>query len=252
MDAHTGRVNDLRVTSDGRTLVSCGFDGKIRLWHRGEAGAASRWEPGPSQQREREVLGMALSRDGTRLVTAERNRSIGVWSLPDLRPVGVLDSETALWRPGLSPDGRWISVGLWDRSIQLWGGPGLDASLSDVSAIRRVATFIGHTQLVSAQVFNHTSDLMASTSADGQVKVWDVTGVPGGRAEATDESRRCLLTLAPYGGETYAATFLPPPLEHQLAIGYRDGSVRIWDLTYYDRHIAGQADYQHGLRVKRE
>jgi WD40 repeat protein len=249
--AHDGRVNDLRFTPDGTALISCGTDGMIRWWRRrADAGSAS-WQAAAAQQREREVLGMAISRDGTRLLTTERNRSIALWSVADARLIGLLDSEVALWKPGLSPDGRWISVGLWDRSIQMWSAPQLGASVEDVTAMRRTASLIGHTQLVSAQVFDQGGGLMASTSADGQVKIWDIVSLADDRGDVTQPTRRCLATLTPRGGEAYAAAFLPPPLTHQLAVGYRDGSVRLWDLRYYDRHIDGQVEYQRRLRGTR-
>src|SRR5207249_2649167 len=59
---HSGNVNDLRVTPDGETLASCGTDWTLRLWRR--QGAQASWVRGPIQQRDNELLGMAMSPDG--------------------------------------------------------------------------------------------------------------------------------------------------------------------------------------------
>ena len=68
--------------------------------------------------------------------------------------------------------------------------------------------------------------------------------------DSIDASRHCLATLVANSGEAFAVAFLPPPMEDHLAVGYRDGLVRIWDLKHYDRHIAGQLDFQRWLRGK--
>ena len=86
-----------------------------------------------------------MSAEGREKFSDERRR-MGRRTIPEL--IGLLETEVALWKPGLSPDGRWISVGLWDRSIQVWSGPQLGASVQDVTAMRRTAT--GTTRVVRA------------------------------------------------------------------------------------------------------
>ena len=38
--------------------------------------------------------------------------------------------------------------------------------------------------------------------------------------------------------------FLPDPLGDLIAVGYQDGNVRVWDLSFFDRYIAGQVEFQ--------
>src|SRR5205085_2708613 len=138
-------------------------------------------------------------------------------------------------------------IGLWHRAVQLWSAP---TTTADASKLHLVSNFIGHTQIVSTEAFNADTTLLASTSPDGMAKIWDVAAIAHpARGESTDESRRCLATLLGHAGEAYATVFLPPPMEHHLAVGYRDGSVHVWDLQHYDRHIAGQLEYQRALRA---
>ena len=130
--------------------------------------------------------------------------------------------------------------------------------MTNLNGVHPAARLIGHSQLVSAETFNADSTLVASTSADGLVKIWDISSVadaasaPSGAA-IESQPRHCLATLAAAhgAGEALIVTFLPEPFENSLAVGYRDGSVRIWDLKHFDRHIAGQREYQMKLRASR-
>src|SRR5205823_256406 len=115
--------------------------------------------------------------------------------------------------------GNWISVGLWDRSIQLWRVGSLNSSSKDASGAKLATAYIGHTQLVSSQAFSADSTLMASTSAEGLVKLWDIAAMnarasgvsPAVPNDSIEASRYCLATLLANAGEAFTASFLPPP-----------------------------------------
>ena len=68
--------------------------------------------------------------------------------------------------------------------------------------------------------------------------------------EALGDRRRCLVSLDADAGDTLAVAFLPPIDGRQtsVAVGYFDGTVRIWDLAHFDRHVDGQVAYQRALR----
>ena len=53
-------------------------------------------------------------------------------------------------------------------------------------------------------------------------------------------------------GDSLAVAFLPSTGGKQttVAVGYFDGSVRLWDLEYFDRHVDGQAAYQRALATE--
>ncbi len=65
--------------------------------------------------------------------------------------------------------------------------------------------------------FSADGKLLASASGDKTAKVWDAT------------TGREVLTLRPSERALHAARFAP--VGRQLAVGGRDGSVRVWDLT---------------------
>jgi hypothetical protein len=68
---------------------------------------------------------------------------------------------------------------------------------------------------------------------------------------ALDDRRRCLVALDSSAGDSLSVAWMPglPDGGNAVAVGYIDGTVRIWDLNYFDRHIAGQLEYQSSLRA---
>ena len=81
-----------------------------------------------------------------------------------------------------------------------------------------------HDGPVWATVFSPDGRLLATTSADGQVRVWAVA------------SGRAVATLGGHDGATYAAAFSPDG--SRLATGGRDRSVRLWDASTWEQLAA--------------
>ena len=163
------------------------------------------------------------------------------------------------WRVAWSPDGKWLAAGSWDRTVQLWNLAGSDKAApspatAPAPAPPRLASLLyGHAQLVLNEAFNATGDLLASVSNDGEVRVWDVAGLESTAAASPttqEDRRRCLLTLDANAGDSLAVGFLPRDFADGkcLAVGYFDGSVHVWDLGYFDRHVEGQRAYQRAKR----
>src|SRR5262245_55607799 len=92
---HRGPVTGLAFAADGRTLLSGGKDGAVRLWT-----AAGR-PLGAWSGEHREVLAVALARRGRAGASAGYGRTV-VWALPAGRPRHRFDAEFAR-REGRAP-----------------------------------------------------------------------------------------------------------------------------------------------------
>lgn len=168
-----------------------------------------------------EVIALTYTPDGKSLISTGRDRVIRVWDVPTGRERFWFHATygTMPWCLAVAPDGRTLAVGTWLRTVELW----------DLQTRERVRTLHGHKQLVNSVAFQVIDDelVLASASNDGLLKLWDT------------ESGECLATLDNNTGEIYHVAFAPH--EPTLLAAGAGGWVGLWDLRYFERHIAGNA-----------
>jgi len=168
-----------------------------------------------------EALAVRFSPDGRTIATTHRGRKVALWTATG-SPLGSLDIGSAPWTVGFSPDSRKLAVGCWGRQFQIWS---LDTRMLEQQIGGTKAVFWG------ASYMPTDTSIIATCSGCGAVQLWDL------------REQRNLLTIEPFGGsDALSATFTPDG-KTLVASGF-DGSLCIWDLEYYDRHIAGNLEYQ--------
>lgn len=132
-----------------------------------------------------------------------------------------------------------------DKAVHVW-------DLSDPAAPARVLT--GHTATVWSVAFSPDGHSVASGSADGTTRIWDLRqanpnpSVLGQltRAATTTRDRPCFsdLILAAHPNDIYSVTFDKDGSE--LATGSADGTIRLWRLNNLSapfRVLTGHTDY---------
>ena len=124
----------------------------------------------------------------------------------------------------VSPDDRTIVAGSWDNAVYLW----------DRATLEQRGRLEGHGAVVWGVDFAPSpSSLIATSADDGEVRLWDA------------ESGDFLIKFDLFGGDSaLSVEFDPDPSRPRLLAAGGDGSAAIVDLTYYDRHIAGNAAFQ--------
>jgi serine/threonine protein kinase/WD40 repeat protein len=231
-------VRTVNVSPDGKHLVAGVANGKVFVWKRGTGG----WEKVFDGQCGTDVRGAAISPDGKTLLTTHRFAIIRSWSLADGKVLGELTRPSAAYGPAFTPDSRYAAAGEWERNVQLW-------KADDIGPNAKPRwSFIGHGQLVSDVEIDDTGTLMASLSTDGEWRLWDITE----HKAAVDDpaERRRLMRFEPNPDEAVALRFLPTMSgRSRIAVGYRDGTIRLWDLTAGDEFLSGNRDYQVALRL---
>ncbi len=155
----------------------------------------------------KEVLSVAISRDGQTLASGGYDNTIQLWHLPDRKPLRILSGHTGKVRSlALSPDGKIVASGSGDKTIKLW-----NARTGEL-----LKTLTGHTSFVLSVAFSPDGQTLASSSADKTIKLWSVgTG-------------KELRTLKGNSGEVYSVTFSPDG--KILANGSNDRTIRLWHL----------------------
>ena len=166
---HTGIVNYVDYSQDGRALLTAGNDKTARLWN-AETGALRLIFGDPSKG----VHSAALSPDG-RTVATGASASIDLWSadtgehirtlVGDMQPRG---HGRVVYSLAYSPDGKTLASASADYTVRLW----------NARNGKHIQTFTGHTDEVNSLAFSRDGKTLASASLDGTVLLWDLSNLP--------------------------------------------------------------------------
>ena len=122
----------------------------------------------------------------------------------------------------MSHDGTRIAAGQYGRDVQVW----------DLTTGARVAVLRGHTGNVWSVDWHPTDPrVLASCADDGTIRLWN------------PESGDLLVTIEALADGHLSWVRFGPDGETVAARGSGDETF-VWDLTYFDCHIAGNAAYQ--------
>lgn len=167
---HSGTVNALTTTPDGRRLLSAAGDGVTRVWD----AATGRALATMTAEGVAAFWSVAVSADGAQVASAGNGRTIGLWRLDTFAPVqadpesGHRDSVISLaW----SPDGEWLASG--DAAGRIF-----IRRASDGSIARRLGTYRAR---IEALAYAPSGATLLS-AADGEARAWNVQTGASGRA----------------------------------------------------------------------
>jgi len=167
-----------------------------------------------------EVLRVAYTPDGTSLAATRRTKTIEFYDPATAALQWKAEADAPVWSLEFIRGTDLLAVGTWDSGIEVW----------DVKARARVGKLSGHTQVVTEVDYRPPTPgveaLLASSSGDGTIKLWDVL------------DGTCLATLRPGRGAVSGVSFVPG--RDGLVSTHADGTVGEWDLSYYQRHIEAQ------------
>jgi WD40 repeat protein len=112
---HTGYLNAVAFSPDGRTLAAGGDDGTV-LWdvatHR-QIGQLTDKDTGGA-------LRVAFSRDGQTLAIANGHGTVQLWDAATRRPIGQPLNAGTAFGVAFSPDGKTLATGSVAGTVQLW------------------------------------------------------------------------------------------------------------------------------------
>ncbi|MGQ0672089.1 MAG: protein kinase domain-containing protein [Hyphomicrobium sp.] len=241
---HTGPVSALAYSSDGRTLVTSGKDGSLKVWNINgsslirtieldDGPATSLALSGPEvltghangqvvlwnyeraekvaafKRSEAEVWSLTYAGGSNRFAAAGPDGKVAIWDTAQVSaPLQIMDAHESIASAvafGRSERGPLLASGGADKQVKLW-------NLDTFDSVRR---YRGHGDYLTALTFSADGKMLASASLDGAIRIWSTA------------SNRTLRRLTGHKGKVGSLAF--SPAGDALVSAGEDGQVRIWD-----------------------
>ncbi|MEZ0095554.1 NB-ARC domain-containing protein [Streptacidiphilus sp. EB129] len=208
---HSSSIAAVAATHDGARLISVSRDKSVRIWNRSTGDLID-----TRQEHTGWVRALAVAPDDSGFVTGSESGEVRWWDLHGQTPsapvsgAGHIGGVTAI---AISPDGAWFASAGYDKQV----------AVRKTDTLALVATLALENREVTALDFTADSKLLATGSADGEVRLWDwATGTTTARLKEEGH----VYSLAVSAGDGW------------LAFGTSAGEVRTWDMKSGSSEVA--------------
>lgn len=203
LQGHSGSVQAIAVSPDGRLAASGSGDRSAKLWN-----LATGEEVRTLLGHGGSIESVAFSPDSRQLATASDDRRVKLWDVTSGRDMATLQLESPARSVAYSPDGRVLATGEDGARVTLWA---LNADGG------RVIRTLEQRGVVRFLAFSPDGKQLAAGADDGRVRLWDVTNINGGQIRALDQGAAIRGLAYSTDGKT-------------LIAGSEDRAIRLWEV----------------------
>ena len=223
---HKYGVNAVQFSRDGRLLATGGTDRVVRLWQvTEETGRTTLYGHTGA------VWGVSFGNGGRVLASGGEDGRLWLWDVSTaldrgdiISAVGIGRSDAGIYLLAFSPDGDWVATGHPDGRMRIWNvGPALAARAGPATEITpTVILSVGDRPVIDV-AFRSDGQLLATTSQDTAVKLWDASALRSGgivtfAAELTGHADVVGVAFS-RDGRLLASS------------DYGEGRIRVWDVS---------------------
>jgi len=193
-------LNSAHLSSDGKSLVTAGDDGRARRWDVASQTAS----PSADDLHKQPVVSARFSPDGKTVLTASLDNTAHLWVSGEKKPRVLRAHAAQLNGARFSPNGELALTYSDDGTARLW-----DAKKGTPQGV-----LSGHERPVKNAIFSKDGKTVLTAGSDGTARLWDVA------------SGRQLRVLQGHTDSVTVVRFSPDG--EKLLTASDDGTARLW------------------------
>ena len=209
LKGHSGRINVLKITPDGRKVISGSSDNSVRVWD-----TKTRQCIADFHKHTDRVVCVDISVDGKTGVSGGFDNMIYVWNIPAkkcIRTFEVTEDLGSALKLSVNKDILYSCCGYDGRmiktTIKIW----------DLTSGECIKNLYGHEYSVRCLETTHDGKFLVSASLDRTIKVWNL------------KTYNCVKTIE---GHPVVSLKITSDMKYIISGGggLNDNTVRIWDI----------------------
>jgi WD40 repeat protein len=227
-------VIGLSLSRDGKTLVTAGGDGIIRVWDM-EAGQVQRTLTGHTNS----IYKAEFSPNEKLIASSSRDSTARIWDFATGRELYKLSGfKCAVKSIAFSPDGKMLAVVGNDGMLKLWdveNGKEMKSLVHSDSPDVDVSVY--------SVVFSRDGKKIYAGNGDGTISEWDAA--TGKETNVWKAHKETIIALA-----------FSPDYRWLASDGYNEANVKLWDLatrreirTFANKKTEGLLEQSHTLAI---
>jgi hypothetical protein len=160
-------IYGLSFSADGKTLLTAGWDSRVRLWdgERGDLQRQLKVKDAVQNNNDLRMYAVCCSPNGDEFATVHMDGNVRTWRMDDLNLRCEFEARSVTYGTmNYSPDGLWLAIGGAGGSVSVWN-PINGAQVWEAR---------GHKHYVYTVNFGRDSRTVFSGGEDGVCYLWDL------------------------------------------------------------------------------